>query len=388
MKKILIFSTAYFPFVGGAEVAVKEITDRIKDFEFDMITAKLGRHLKSHERVGNINVFRVGFGWPILDKLILAFYGSRLASKLHEKNKYDMTWSIMASYGGFAAMFFKKKFCKVPFLLTLQEGDGFDYILKRVSFLKPLFLDIFKNADHIQCISNYLAKWAKDNGAKSDVEVVPNGVDPAKFKNHLHLSDDIQPSINDFKNKLGIKECEKIIITTSRLVKKNGVSDLIVAMKFLPEIIKLLVVGGGSLGKDLKSKINELKLENRVLMVGTVRPEEISGYLRISDIFVRASLSEGLGNSFLEAMAAGLPVIGTKVGGIPDFLIDHETGLFCETNDPASIAEKIKILLADQELRNKLIKNGRELVEKKYDWALIADRMRDIFQKSTMYGQK
>lgn len=112
-----------------------------------------------------------------------------------------------------------------------------------------------------------------------------------------------------------------------------------------------------------------------------IEPQEVPKYLAVSDIFVRPSLSEGLGNSFLEAMAAGLPVVATPVGGIPDFLRDGETGLFCEVKNPKSIAEKVKILLVNKVLREKIIKNAQEMVLRDYDWDLIAGKMRNIFEK-------
>ena len=101
-------------------------------------------------------------------------------------------------------------------------------------------------------------------------------------------------------------------------------------------------------------------------------------YLHISDIFVRPSLSEGLGNSFLEAMAAGIPVIATPVGGIPDFLVDGETGLFCEVNNPHSIAQKVEKLIKDRESRDYIIKNAREMVLQKYSWERVAGEMREV----------
>ncbi|MCG2695311.1 hypothetical protein L6261_04530, partial [Candidatus Parcubacteria bacterium] len=61
MKKILIFSTVYYPFVGGAEVAIKEITDRIGDIEFDMVTLRFDKNLPKFEKIGNVNVYRIGF---------------------------------------------------------------------------------------------------------------------------------------------------------------------------------------------------------------------------------------------------------------------------------------------------------------------------------------
>jgi len=75
-----------------------------------------------------------------------------------------------------------------------------------------------------------------------------------------------------------------------------------------------------------------------------------------------------------------VPIIGTPVGGIPDFLKDGETGLFCEVDNPKNLAEKIMLLLNNGELREKLIKNGLELVREKYDWNNIIKKFREIYE--------
>jgi glycosyltransferase involved in cell wall biosynthesis len=364
MKKILIFSLAYFPMVGGAEVAIKEITDRITDCEFDIVTKNFGA--SGFEKIGNINVYRV---WGL--KLFFPFIAFFKARRLNKKNNYDAIWSIMANRAGFAALFFKFFHPKIKFLLTLQEGDELDYPQKRMGiiyfFLKPFFKKIFIKADKIQAISNYLADWAKKMGAEvKKIEVVPNGVDIEKFKSQ----------ISNFKNKE-----DKILITVSRLVKKNAVNDIIEALKFLPANIKLLILGVGPEEEKLKSLVASYNLENRVNFVGLVKSDEISSYLHSADIFVRPSLSEGLGNAFLEAMAASVPVIATSVGGIPDFLINGQTGLFCEVNNPQDIAEKVKLYLNDNNLRNKIIINAKQMVGEKYDWNLISLKIRNILNQ-------
>ncbi|MBI3631934.1 MAG: glycosyltransferase family 4 protein, partial [Candidatus Vogelbacteria bacterium] len=101
--------------------------------------------------------------------------------------------------------------------------------------------------------------------------------------------------------------------------------------------------------------------------------------LSSADIFVRPSLSEGLGISFLEAMAVGLPIVATNVGGIPDFLKDGKTGLFCEVDNPKSVAEKVMRLMNEPDLYRAISHNGRKLVEEKYSWDTIAARFDKLF---------
>lgn len=377
-KRALVFSTAYHPFVGGAEVAVKEITDRISDIEFFMITARMNRQQAKKEKIGNITVYRIGIGRPFFDKYFLAFWGYKIAEKLHKRNKFDLIWSMMASYGGFAGMFFKKRNRKVPFLLTLQEGDDLEYINRRVRFMKRFFKEIFTQADFIQCISRCLADWARKMGAKCEIQIVPNGVDIKNFSRNYSGEE-----LNDLKNKLGKKENDIFMIHTGRLTKKNGLEYVIRSLELLPENIKFLSVGSGELKDELTSLARELSLENRVIFVDYVDHKELPKYLKISDIFIRPSLSEGLGNSFLEAMVAGLPVIAAPVGGIPDFLADRETGFFCEVHSPESISNVVEYII-DEKNKDKIEevkKRAKEMVEEKYNWNIVSKKMKNIFDK-------
>ena len=440
--RVLIFSTTYFPFIGGAEIAVKEITDRVKSYQFDLITARLSKKNLKTEKIGNVNVYRVGLGCK-LDKYFLPILGCLKAKELNKKYHYSLIWSISASQAGLAALFFKMKNSQIPFLLTVQEGSSKKRMFKRRWMVWPLVKKIFKKADYIQAISKFLADFSKEMGAKCPIKVIPNGVDVEKYglprieettDNH-GLNENGLPRIEEttdnygLKKKLGIKENKRVIITVSRLVPKNGVGDLIKSLKYIDLPIKLLIIGVGPLGKKLKKLVKKLKIQDRVLFLGLVPPDEVPKYLAISDVFVRPSISEGFGNVFVEAMAVGVPIIGTPVGGIPDFLIDYNAndannnandanvnanyanyscaadnscgrirvpdpdvhrgrlryshaanGLFCQPKNPKDLAEKIKQLLNNDNLRIQLGKNGRKLVEEKYDWGIIVKDIMQIIQ--------
>ncbi len=388
-KRILIFSTAYFPLIGGAEIAVKEITDRLTDFEFVMITAKIDPSLSTHDRHGNIEYYRLGRGnW--FDKYRLILQGPRFAQTLGE---FDGIWAIMASYAGFAALRYKQRHPNVPYLLTLQEGDSRWDIYKHVWWCWPYFKKIFTKADRIQAISNYLAQWAKDMGATCPIDVVPNGAsfyaDELVLKENLLEKDNftsaqIKPEfvneIEKIDKKYELTQDGVLIVTVSRLVKKNGVGDLIKAMKYLPDFYKLRIVGEGKLGGKLKRLTKKLKLESRVFFEGLVPHNKIWMYYHSAKVFVRPSLSEGLGNVFFEAMHLRKPVISTSVGGIPDFLKEGETGWFCEPKNPKSIADKILYILNTEHKAEvqRVVENARKMVERKYSWEGIALQMSKV----------
>ena len=368
-KRVLIFSFVYYPrFVGGAEVAVKEITDRIgsDDIEFDLIALRVDDDLPRNEKIGYVNVHRISG-----NKYLYPFLACFKASRLHKGKAYDAVWSIMANYSGFAALFFKLFHMDVPFILTLQEGDPIEHIKRRVRFVAPLFKMIFTHADRIQAISSYLADFARDMGAKCPVEVVPNGVDAPLFTKEYPESE-----LEQIKKGLEIPNGSPIIITTSRLVVKNAVDDIVKSLVHVPDAY-FLILGTGYELETLKKLSSRLGVASRVRFLGFVPHSEMPKYLKASDIFIRPSLSEGFGNSFIEAMAAGVPVIATPVGGIVDFLRDKETGLFCEVRSPEDIARKAGIYLHDKNLRDEIIDNAKKMAVEQYDWDLVAEGMKE-----------
>ncbi len=364
--RALLFSTAYLPHIGGAEIAIKEITDRLPEIEFDLITAKLKMGLPDFEKIGNLNVYRIGAGNSFLDKPLLPNLGFLKAISLHKQKKYDLIHGIMASQGSATAYLFKFLYRKIPFVLTLQEGD----LGRNSPFDKFWQARIIKKADVITAISSYLAEFARRFNKKAKIFVVPNGVDLNKFENPA------------FAKATADKQDSKTIVTVSRLVPKNGIDILIKSVKELPiENYNLQIIGDGKDRKKLQKLVQKLGVAGKINFLGNLPNEEIPRHLLNADLFVRPSRSEGLGSAFLEAMAAGLPVIGTSVGGIIDFLKDGETGLFSKSGDSKDLAEKITLVLEDDNLRKKLISNGLKLVKENYNWDSIAGEMRKIYEK-------
>ena len=378
MKKILIYSTAYYPFVGGAEVAMKEITDRLTDgYEFEMVTALMDKKLPRTEKVGNITVHRIGLGHPKFDKLYLAAFGYKMGLKLHKKNNFDTVRALMASFGGFGASKFKE-ITGLKYLLTLQEGDPIDVILNKVKRVRNKFNKIFTTADALQPISNYLYDWGIKMGFKGKIaEVIPNGVNVSTFTKDYPADE-----IKELRNSFGFPENSIIISTASRLEVKNGTEHVTRALKLLPENYCYYICGIGDLEQSLKDLTNELGLEKRVNFAGFKTHEVLPKILKASDIFIRPSITEGLGNSFLEAMAAGIPTVGTLVGGIPDFLEDGVTGLASEPKNVESIAQAIRRAgEMTKEEKEALHQNAMKIINEKYNWEYISSRMNFIFNE-------
>lgn len=397
-KKILIFSLDYYPGeVGGAEVAIKEITDRVSpdEIEFHLLTLHYDKAMAKQEQIGNVLVHRIGFGWknptiadrkkfPLhLNKHLFQFTGAFKALRLHRKYKYDGIWAMMAHSCGVPAAIFKWFHPEVKYLLTLQEGDPPEHIEKLAKPIWKLFKRAFTTADTIQVISTFLGKWAIRMGYPKEPVLVPNAVNTAHFAQEVPSEE-----VDAMKEKLGKKEGDVFLVTTSRIVYKNALDDVISALPLLPSHVHFLIYGGGPDREKLEAQAKTLGVSDRAHFQGLIDHEDMPPMLRACDIFIRPSRSEGMGNSFVEAMAARLPVIATQEGGIADFLFDAKlnpekqtTGWAVDKDAPDQIALAVLDILKDKEKVLQVTNTAYTMAVTKYDWNLIARDMETrVFQ--------
>lgn len=385
-KKILIFSLAYFPRpIGGAEVAIKEITDRTRDIEFHLVTPRFEEALSREEKIGNVHLHRIGSGASYFSKMLFIPRAAFSLIRLNRIHRFDALWPVM-TYMLFPVVLSRIFGVSLPYALTLQDGDPYEHVFKRwfIIPLLPILRAGFRGASVIQTISKFLAEWGRRMGTKAPIEVIPNGVDIAHFSKDF--STDV---VNEVKFSLNKKMGDVFLITTSRLTRKNALDDVIRALPKLPDNLHFVILGTGKDEAKLKELAERLDVSERVRFVGFVSHEDMPKYLRASDIFIRPSRSEGMGNSFIEAMAAGLPVIATQEGGIADFLFDEKrnpsvpvTGWAVDKDSPEQIAEAVKEIMSDPEKVRAVVKTARVMVSEKYDWDLIARDMKEkVFEK-------
>lgn len=369
MRNILIFSVDYFPYVGGAEIAVRETCKRIKGCHFVLITCWNNRSLPRHEIMDGMDIFRVGIGYRRIDKYILPITAFFAACRLHRTFRFAVAWAIMANTGAIAAFVFTRIYSNVGYLLTLQEGDSDEYYRRRTWFWAPLYHALHARADHIHVISKYLALRARRYGYAGPLSVIPNGIDPALF------------TTVDFSTKKPAHDGIKTIITASRLEEKNGIDILLRAYAILIKrgvtALQLVIIGSGTEEDRLRLLAKNLAIAHSVRFRGYLSQPEMASLLKEASVFARPSRSEGFGNSFIEAMACGIPVVGTPVGGIPDFLIDGKTGCMCKTEDPVSLADSIEKILSDKALYAQLVLGGLDTA-RGYEWPPLARKIASI----------
>jgi glycosyltransferase involved in cell wall biosynthesis len=318
-----------------------------------------------------------------LNKYWYQFAAAWKAGQLMRKYNFDGIWAMMAHSSGVPAAIFKMWHPDVPYLLVLQEGDPLNYIEKLARPVWPLFSRAFTTADMIVGESIFLGAWARRRGFTGPLEIIPNGMDAQRFA-RVPLAIELET----IRTEIGKKEGETWLIHTGRLVHKNALDIVIRALVLLPESIHFFMLGDGPDAGALQTLAQELGVSARVHFHPYVPLEAIPNYLKACDIFIRPSRSEGMGNSFIEAMAAELPVIATQEGGIPDFLFDAKrnpdkptTGWAVDSESPGQIAEAVQEIIANSEAVARVRATAKKMVLEKYDWNLIATQMKTLFDR-------
>lgn len=358
--KLVVLSAFYEPYMSGAEQMVKQVVENLGDFyDTTLITGLYNRELERFEKRKNFKIIRVGVGHRTIDKFLYPI----LANFKIIKIKPDIIHAIMESYAG-VALYFAKFVSHAKRILTLQSGDLDDKRKQNNFFIKLFWKKIHKTPDTVTAISNFLRDRALRLGAKKEnVHVIPNGI--------------------DFNEIPGFLEKERNrVICVARLSWEKGLDYLIKAwsdvLLKIPNA-KLVIAGEGQKRKEIEEMIDTYKLHESVLLMGNLPHKQTLEEISKSEVFICPSLAEGLGVVFIEAQSCGVPAIGTRVGGIPDVIINNHNGLLIEPRNAEEISRAIIELLENKDLREEITKNANISV-KKYSWHSILEKIHKLYQ--------
>ncbi len=252
-------------------------------------------------------------------------------------------------------------------------------VTRRVDF--PLKKNYFsrrkygKKVDAIIAISEGVKKVLVEGGVgPKRIEVIPSGIDFSPFE-EAHPSDYL-------RRELSFAADDYLVGIVAHLADHKGHKYLIQATRILKEHspkIKLIIVGEGRLRIELDRQAKESDVEDIVFFLGF--REDIPQILASLDVFVLSSYLEGMGSSILDAMASKLPVVATKVGGIPEVVADGETGFLVPPRNPEALAQAILKLHSDRALASRLGQRGYELVHQKYSAEAMAKKAVLVYEK-------
>ncbi|HEY7545873.1 MAG TPA: glycosyltransferase family 4 protein [Blastocatellia bacterium] len=214
-----------------------------------------------------------------------------------------------------------------------------------------------KRADRIITVSRAFARQIARIAREDRITVLHNSINIDSFS-------PISPEeIQALRANLGIAEDERVLLAVGRMSREKGHADLISAFASIVKAhprVKLIIAGDGLERKRLEQQAASSGLGNRVLFTGRI--SDASAYYSMADVFALPSHSEGSPNVLLEAMAAGVPVVATRVGGVPEIVTDEENALLVAARDEQAMAGAIARLFADGELSQRLAAAARERV--------------------------
>ncbi|MDP7525227.1 MAG: glycosyltransferase family 4 protein [Dehalococcoidales bacterium] len=265
------------------------------------------------------------------------------------------------------AAFLRMKF-RVPLVTTMHVGQSeggsrlFRTLVKAYESTMGRF--IVRRSDHIIAVAQAVAEHAHRIGGNSaSVTVVPNGVDTGLF----------YPKQDD-------RHIGQVVLFVGRLVSNKGPEVLIRAV---PKVLsrhphtRFVLVGDGPLRDRLKQMACNLGIRNEVQFLG-IR-HDVPQLMRDAAIFVRPSSLEGMSLTVLEAMATGLPVVATLVGGTSEVLRDGVHGYLVPAGDSQVLADALIKMLDERSLAEEMGRRGRELVVSNYKWDAVVNKTESVY---------
>ncbi|CUX34397.1 glycosyltransferase family 4 protein [Clostridium sp. C105KSO13] len=275
---------------------------------------------------------------------------------------YDKVHAHWIIPQGIVQSFFDKKY--------VITGHGGDVTSLNKGIIKRLKVKCLKRADKITVVSKALAEEVKKLYPEAKTEIISMGCDTSKFGKKYYQE-------NYFN-----QNRKKVILFVGRLAEKKGVTYLIDAMKYVDG--KLVIVGDGPLKDSLVAQAESYG--DKIEFWGSKTHEELKNIYASADIFVAPSVTtedgdkEGLGLVLLEAMASGLPVVGSNSGGIPEIVENGYNGFLVAERDVQDLSGKINVLLNSEKIQDKFSKNGLKVVSNR-DYSKIAEKYYRLMEK-------
>ena len=287
----------------------------------------------------------------------------------------------------------RKRNAKAPFIQTVHGVLADEYVQTLASGslslreklanllmwrLARLEGESARNANLVVTVSNYSAEKAVEfyDVDEAKIRVVPNGVDPERFK----------PAEDGdaLKRKLGFGG-KPIVLFVGRLIPRKGLQFFVEAAK---RVVKergdalFVIVGDGPLRSNLIAHLVGINISGNFLFLGDVKENILPTLYNCADVFVLPSVQEGQGIALLEAQASAKPVVAFNVGGVREAVREGQSGLLVERGNSSLLAEAILKLLSDSSLRRKMGASGREFVLANYTWDICAEKMLRIYHEA------
>ncbi len=335
--RILICTGIYPPDIGGPATYSKLLKDELPKRGFDIEVVSFGE---------------VG-GWPRGIRHIVYFFKVLLRAFSADVLYAQDPVSVGLPTALVAKLLNKK------FLLKVVGDYAWEQLQIKNFSSELVTLEVFQSQEYsfITELRRGIERWVADKASKI---VVPSEYLKGIVKKWGISEEKIAVIYNSLEgdiSKPAVKK-ENIIFSAGRLVPWKGFNLLVEIMSELPDDFKLFIAGIGSEEANLKSLILNLKLNNKVVLLGGLNQQEMHRYFSLAKVFVLNTFYEGLSHIILESMQNGVPVVTTNIGGNPELIKNNYNGLLVEYNNKNQLREAIAKVIKDEQLQTKFIENS------------------------------
>lgn len=372
--RVLFLNSEYPPLGGGAANATRHLFleyAKRDDVEIECITSAIDDRERVEEIAPNVRVHFL----PIGDKRTSQHYQTQkelmtyllrawsYGNKLMQQKKFDVTHAFFTVPSGVPAWRWKQK---LPYIVSLRGSDvpGFNERFEKFyMLLRPIIRRVWRDSARVVANSTDLMDLAHRTNRNQKISIIPNGIDVQRFPASVRSDGPLR------------------VVFSSRLVGRKGLTFLLQAMEQLGDDlarVQLTIAGDGNLRAQLEDEVKQRGLSERVTFLGAVHPDEMPNVYQNADVFVLPSMNEGMSNSLLEAMSAGLAVVTTSTGGARDLV--QGNGVIVPRRSSQPIADALKTYLNDPEKLAQHCKKSREVAES-LSWSNIAGQYTALYKE-------
>lgn len=369
--RVVMLSHGYYPRIGGVERQLAAVVPLLqaRGVEPYVLTRRL-RGTQRFETVGGAPVYRLPVPGP---KPLASLTFTLSALPLIKRLNPDLIHAHELISPATTAIAARKLF-GIPVVATVHgSGLSSDVLRLKRRFLGKTRLKILCREIAAFCvISAVIDRELATEGVPVQKRIsIPNGVDTGRFA-------PLAPAQKKaLRSRLALPAEARIVIFVGRLAPEKRVDLLTGIWRSVRQAVPralLLILGSGPEEAGLKQRAGD-----GILFLGS--QPDVTPYLQAADLFVLPSAAEGLSLALLEALACGLPVIATSVGGNPEVIRHLETGWLTPPDDPPALTEAIVTLLGDEKLQSKLREKARAHAVQNYSLIKMADRLVDFYRQ-------
>ncbi len=397
MNILLVADVSIANVIGGAERVVYEQSKQLVDrgHTVHLLTRKLSDHKYNKDEINGVIEWRYNINTrnSFLYLVSTIRNAKTLFTTLQNQYRYDgiLFYQPFSSFGVITSKFSNaSRKIYICFSLSFEEflsrNVRPDNLLRKIVFIANIFFRRFiekwalKKSKQIIVLSKFteMTLWDAYNIAADRISIVPGGIDLEKF---YPVADKVS-----IRKRLNVPQGKTILFTVRNMVQRMGLESLITAMKKVsstaPDIY--LVIGGhGPIKDDLIDLTSRFGLEGQIEFAGFIHDDVLPDYYRMADLFILPTKElEGFGLVTLEAMASGVPVVGTPVGGTLEILGKFDSEFIFKDTTPEAMAEliieKYRIIKQNPDKWIEISKNCRKFVEDNYSWEKNVDALEKI----------